>query len=248
MLRRARLIPPKLIELWGLSPFETESLIRKESLDCLSCGAKLRGRRLAQVILEKFPVGNPPKPCRSLADWSKTTEARALRIAEFNRIDGVHDQLTALPRFTSSEFHDTALPGSIIDGVRVEDLTALTFLDESFDLILTSETLEHVADLSKALSELHRVLAPGGLHIFTIPILPSQSKTFARKRIDSDGNAINLAAPIFHPGGDIGYPVFTEFGLDAPEIFERAGFHVEIRFGPIRERDIAQVFVCEKAR
>ena len=246
MLRRPRLIPPKLIELWGLSPLETESLIRKESLDCLSCKAKLRGRRLAQVILDKFPVGNPSKACRSLKDWSKTPEAQGLRIAEFNRIDGVHEQLTALPRFTFSEYRETALPGSIVDGVRVEDLTTLTFPNESFDLILTSETLEHVADYSKSLREIHRVLSPGGLHIFTIPILPSQPKTFARKQIDPDGNAIDLAAPLFHPGGDIGYPVFTEFGLDASELFEQAGFRVEVRFGPIREVDIAQVFVCEK--
>lgn len=245
-LRRPRVIPPRLVERWGLSPAETEALILKESLDCLSCGAKLRGRRLARAILERYPIGDPPKPGRSLADWAKSAEARALRIAEFNRIDGVHDRLTSLPGFIAAEYREDHPPGSTADGVRVEDLTALTFADDSFDLILTSETLEHVADLAKALSEIRRVLAPGGAHIFTIPILPSRPKTFARRRIEADQTAIDLAPPIFHPGGDVGYAVFTEFGLDAPEILARAGFTTELRFGPIRDDDIAQVFICVK--
>ena len=247
MLRRPRVVPPKLVEVWGLSPTLRESLIRKESLDCLHCGAKLRGRRLARIVCTHFPAGNPPIACRSLADWVRSPAARSLRVAEFNRIDGVHEQLTTLSHFTYSEYHETAPLGSLIAGVRSEDLTRLTFADESFDLILTSETLEHVADLSTALAEIRRVLAPGGAHIFTIPILPSQPKTFSRKRIDTDGTAIDLAAPIFHPGGDNGYPVFTEFGLDSCELFKHAGFHIEVRYGPIRESDIAQVFVCTKA-
>ena len=65
------------------------------------------------------------------------------------------------------------MPGSIVDGFRSEDLTRLTYSDASFDLVLTSETLEHVPDLEAALREIRRVLVPGGRHIFTIPQLPS---------------------------------------------------------------------------
>lgn len=39
---------------------------------------------------------------------------------------------------------------------------ALEFPDRSFDTIVTVSTFEHIADLPRALSELHRVLVPGG--------------------------------------------------------------------------------------
>ena len=41
MLLRKRVIPRRLVELWGLSPRLAEALARKESSDCSYCGAKL---------------------------------------------------------------------------------------------------------------------------------------------------------------------------------------------------------------
>ena len=91
-------------------------------------------------------------------------------------------------------------------------MTRLTYPDASFDLVLTSETLEHVPDLDAALAETRRVLAPGGRHVFTVPLLPGVPATYSRIRTGPDGAAVHLAPPICHPGGDVGYPVFTEFG------------------------------------
>ncbi len=244
MLYRRRVIPRRLEELWGLSPRLAEALARKESSDCAHCGAKLRCRRIAQVLLTLFPVGTPPAPARSLAEWVEHPESQALRVAEINRIDGLHNPLGRLPRFTSSDYHPGTTPGAIIGGVRSEDLTRLTYSDASFDLVLTSETLEHVPDLDAALREIRRVLAPGGRHIFTIPVLPQTSKTFPRAVVLPDGSVQDRAPRIAHPGGDWGYPVFTEFGADFPERLRHAGLNVEIFFGPTRDDDLAQVYVC----
>jgi SAM-dependent methyltransferase len=41
--------------------------------------------------------------------------------------------------------------------------------DSSFDLVWASEVIEHVADTARWLSELRRVLAPGGLLLVTTP-------------------------------------------------------------------------------
>ena len=45
----------------------------------------------------------------------------------------------------------------------------LPFVDESFDLILSNEVLEHVQDDSAAISEIVRTLKPGGRLVFFCP-------------------------------------------------------------------------------
>src|SRR5262249_51652729 len=153
---------------------------------------------------------HPPEPSRSVVDWARGAEARALRVAEINRIEGLHEALRTLPDLAFSDFTLGAAPGEVVQGVRSEDLTRLTYPDASFDLVLTSETLEHVPDLGAALAETRRVLVPGGRHLFTIPLLPDVPQTFARSAVRSDGTVERRAPEIRHPGGDAGYPVFTE--------------------------------------
>ena len=154
--------------------------------------------------------------------------------------------MLGLPRLSASDFLDNEAPGRIVGGDRHEDLSRLTYADESFDLVLTSETLEHVPDLDAALAEIRRVLVPGGFHLFTVPLLPGVPRTYARMSLASDGSLVHHAPPISHPGGDWGYPVFTEFGADLPELLDRAGFDVDVHFGPTTEDDLAQVYATRK--
>ena len=49
------------------------------------------------------------------------------------------------------------------------DICNLPFEDNSFDVVFCNHVLEHIADDKKAMSELYRVLKPGGLGIFQIP-------------------------------------------------------------------------------
>lgn len=246
-LYRRWVVPPRLEELWGLTPELAEALARKESSDCFACGAKLRARRLARVLLDLYPVGNPPAPARSVRAWVRTADARTLCVAEINGIAGLHAELAALLHLAYSEFPDETAPGAIGADVRREDLTRLTYPDEAFDLVLTSETLEHVPDLPAALAEIRRILKPGGRHLFTVPLLPGVGATFARAVVRPDGSIEARAPRICHPGGDVGYPVFTEFGSDLPDILRRVGFDpVTIHFGPVRPGDLAQVVSCRK--
>ena len=53
--------------------------------------------------------------------------------------------------------------------VRLEPDRGLPFEDSEFDFILCAETLEHVRDLQLLLSELRRVLRPGGELALTTP-------------------------------------------------------------------------------
>ncbi|MBI4884463.1 MAG: class I SAM-dependent methyltransferase [Actinobacteria bacterium] len=54
-------------------------------------------------------------------------------------------------------------------GVLQGDATKLPFDDEAFDRVITSEVLEHIQDDVTALSELSRVLRPGGTIAATVP-------------------------------------------------------------------------------
>ena len=52
---------------------------------------------------------------------------------------------------------------------KVEDAQALSFKDNSFDVIVCCETLEHIPDVSKAVSEIYRVLTKGGGYFISTP-------------------------------------------------------------------------------
>ena len=56
-----------------------------------------------------------------------------------------------------------------IQGVREGQIEQLPFADGSFDLVLATDVLEHLADDRVALRELHRVAAPGGRLLATVP-------------------------------------------------------------------------------
>lgn len=49
------------------------------------------------------------------------------------------------------------------------DITRLSFADESFDVVVSSECIEHTPSPETALSELVRVLRPGGVLVVTCP-------------------------------------------------------------------------------
>ncbi|MDW6020955.1 class I SAM-dependent methyltransferase [Mesorhizobium sp. BAC0120] len=57
--------------------------------------------------------------------------------------------------------------------VREGDIRALPLPDGSVDLVLATDVAEHVEDDHKALSEISRVLRPGGLALITVPAFPS---------------------------------------------------------------------------
>lgn len=60
-------------------------------------------------------------------------------------------------------------PGEHIDYVC--DASAIPVPDDTFDLVISQETLEHVADPWKVMAEMHRVLKPGGKIYCQLPFV-----------------------------------------------------------------------------
>ena len=84
-------------------------------------------------------------------------------------LDYGHDEVTG----TRNTFAAMAMAGEIdsarFGGAIRGDATRLPFADDSFDCVVTSEVLEHIHDDVAALSELVRVLKPGGTFAATVP-------------------------------------------------------------------------------
>ena len=100
------------------------------------------------------------------------------------------EQVTALyhwvkrrhPLSVGSEYLRDGTPrGSVnAQGIRHEDLTALSFADESFDLVVSLEVMEHIPDFRRAFAECARVLVPGG-RMLSERAVPSRSHPLASR-------------------------------------------------------------------
>ena len=88
------------------------------------------------------------------------------------------------PNAVGSEYMGTAIPlgAKNENGVRNEDLTALTFADSSFDALVSLDVLEHVPDTMKALSECRRVLRKGGRAMISAPFVAANAQNSAPRR------------------------------------------------------------------
>jgi SAM-dependent methyltransferase len=61
------------------------------------------------------------------------------------------------------------IPADRFGGALRGDATCLPFPDDSFDVVITSEVLEHIQDDVAAIAEMYRVLKPGGIFAVTVP-------------------------------------------------------------------------------
>jgi SAM-dependent methyltransferase len=125
----------------------------------------------------------------------------------------------------------------------MEDITRLTFSDDSLDLIVSSDVLEHVPDAEAAFRESCRVLRPGGAHVFTGPYEPA---TIRRAEI-RDGEVHHIVDPEYHsdPLDPKGILAFWHFGPDLQQQFGNSGLRFSLVKGPEGVRR-SVVWVAEK--
>lgn len=122
-----------------------------------------------------------------------------------------------------SYYNSAQHPGSRrTDGAVMEDITRLTLADESIDLIVSSDVLEHVSDVTLAFRESFRVLRPGGAHVFTVPSQPAT----VRRAVVENGHIRHLVTPPeYHldPLNPEGILAFWHFGKDLQQWFGDSG-------------------------
>jgi len=100
------------------------------------------------------------------------------------------------------------------------DVTSIGFPDVYFDFIVCNHVLEHVADDGKALSELFRVLKPGGYAVLQTPYANLLTRTFEDESITSPQQKV-----FFYDKEDH----MRVFGRDLFSKLEDTGFSVELK-------------------
>lgn len=187
----------ELIRQWRLSRDETDYINRQQGTLCKACGSNLRSCALAMAVMRTFHFHG------TFRDWVRTPEAQRLAILELNGAGNLTDFLRAIPGHVEKSYPEV-------------DMLAMAFDSGAFDLVLHSDTLEHVPDPIRGLTECRRILRPGGACCFTVPIIA------ARLTLSRDGMAES-----FHgaPGEmKFDYLVHTEYGADVWRHVIEAGF------------------------
>ena len=154
----------------------------------------------------------------------------------------IHDLLSSKfgAAYTASEFvSPSAEPGSMhksqVGIVRHEDLRALSFPSNSFDLVMSAEVFEHIPEPYVALAEVFRVLKPGGSYVWTVPMnADPQSKDTQISMLNAAGKRFDAADPAIKSPQFHGDPMAPEGGIVVFQIFgagELLSKMCEIGFG-----------------
>lgn len=102
------------------------------------------------------------------------------------------------PNYIASQYYGESDKGKIINGYRNENLESQTFKDESFDLVITQDVMEHIFNPQSAFREIARTLKPGGAHIFTVPLINKERTTECWAKLDDNNNIIFLKEKEYH--------------------------------------------------
>jgi len=118
--------------------------------------------------------------------------------------------------YIGSQYFPHKNPSPLIGAVRYENLEALTFPDESIDLHVTQDVMEHVFDPSKVFREIARTLKPGGAHVFTVPLVNTDKPSKRRARRSENGQIEHIEPAKHHinPISNEGSLVTIDWGYD----------------------------------
>jgi len=181
---------------------------------CSNCGSIPRERALMQTI-EKYCPNWRNLTIHESSPGSRGASKRLSR-----------ESSHYIP---SQYFHGQKL-GQIVRKIRCENLEALTFEDESIDLHVTQDVMEHVFHPSKVFKEIARTLKPGGMHIYTVPIVNKGKPSTIRAHIKNN-EIIHVMPEQYHgnPVGDGRSLVTVDWGFDiCKHIFDASGLFTHI--------------------
>ena len=196
----------------------------RETARCASCGAICRQRQLAYVACQSLAASLNVQ----LTTLRQLSLNSRLRVYNTEANGAVHATLKNMDGYVCSEyFGPQYASGDRVGQVVHQDLQNLLLPDQSFDLVLSGEVLEHVPQPYQAHREIFRVLRSGGRHIFTVPFDQTSYTDDVRAECGTDGKINYLKPPEYHgdpvrPGE--GVLVYTVFGMEMLAKLHSIGF------------------------
>jgi O-antigen biosynthesis protein len=226
--------------------FVGELGIARESLQCAVCLTTSRYRGIALGLLDVIEqrTGRRLPSLRALAGQRL---GKRLRVYDTQLpfyfgtcAYPLPDMLAACPdiEVRASRFRPQDPLGSPIDTrpfASNQNLERLTFADASFDVVVTSDVMEHVRRDDLAHAEIRRVLAPGGTYLFTVPHTRGQRDTIHRVKVHDPADPARdefVLPKEYH--GDANDPdnaalSYRVYGTEIDEALQRLGFRVDYR-------------------
>jgi predicted SAM-dependent methyltransferase len=169
--------------------------VQRKNAHCPKCGSLERHRLAYLYLKEKIPTDKKLKVLHFAPEKILTTLFKSYDNVDYLSAD--IDPKLAMVR---------------------EDITKLSFKDNSFDIIFCYHVLEHIEEDAKAMSEMHRVLKPGGFAILQVP-MADKNKTFEDPTITS----LEDRKKFFWQDNHV-----RVYGRDYRDRLENAGFKVKI--------------------
>ena len=140
-------------------------------------------------------------------------------------------------------------------GITNQNLECLTFEDASFDIVISSDVMEHVRLDERAHREIHRVLKPGGIYLFTVPHGRTLENNLIRVQVTDPQDPsldVFLMEPEYHgdTNHDEGESVlsYRVYGLELDRFLQQIGFQVEYSGENFDQLGImsTELFLCRK--
>jgi hypothetical protein len=166
------IIPRKYLRVAGLYVTRFLSLfIQGKTLECPIC--KFKGRKF-------LSYGLNPRP-NALCPWCLALERhRLLWLYLHDKTNIFKDKVKVLHFAPEHQIQEELKKHANIDYLSADldmptamvkmDITKIQFPDNTFDIILCNHVLEHIPDDKLAMSELYRVMKPGGWAILQTPM------------------------------------------------------------------------------
>ena len=182
---------------------------------CSECGSIPRERALSWAIDKFFP------------DWRQATIHESSPIPR-----GASEKLKQhCGNYITSQFFPGVESGVEFQGWRCEDLENLSFADNSIDLHISQDVMEHILSPKQVFLEIARTLRPGGMHIFTVPLVNKSRVSEICAERGENGVIKHLLEPEYHgnPVSEQGALVTRRWGYDICEhIFKSSGLFTQI--------------------
>lgn len=121
------------------------------------------------VRFEQLPIGEGTLFLDAGAGFGRHAYEAARRGARVVALDYAEEETTTTRAMFAAMCEAGEISADRLTGVLRGDATRLPFRDGAFDVIVTSEVLEHIQNDVAALAELSRVLKPGGTFAATVP-------------------------------------------------------------------------------